>query len=110
YFASEAKALLRVLPDLRAFDEAAVAEFLAFGCVLESKTLFRGIRCLDGGSLWLFQNGECTKDRYFDPETWVRQPALTAEAFASEFEETFSRVLPSYVGSGAGLGISLTGG
>jgi asparagine synthase (glutamine-hydrolysing) len=110
YFASEAKALLRVLPDLRAFDEAAVAEFLAFGCVLESKTLFRGIRCLDGGSLWRFQNGECTKDRYFDPETWVSQPALTAEAFAAEFEETFSRVLPSYVGTGAGLGISLTGG
>ena len=110
YFASEAKALLRVLPDLRALDDAAVAEFLAFGCVLESKTLFRGIRCLDGGSLWLFENGACTANRYFDPDTWVRQPALTAEAFASEFEETFSRVLPSYVGSGAGLGISLTGG
>jgi len=110
YFASEAKALLRILPDLRALDDAAVAEFLAFGCVLESKTLFRGIRCLDGGSLWSFQDGSCTKDRYFDPESWVHQPALTAQAFASEFEETFSRVLPSYVGNGAGLGISLTGG
>jgi asparagine synthase (glutamine-hydrolysing) len=110
YFASEAKALLRVLPHLRALDDDAVAQFLAFGCVLESKTLFRGIRCLEGGTLWLFKNESCAKSRYFDPETLVHQPALTAEAFSSEFEETFSRVLPRYVGSGADLGISLTGG
>ena len=45
-----------------------------------------------------------------DPDTWVRQAPLTADAFATEFEHTFSRILPRYVGTGAGLGISLTGG
>src|SRR5882757_8579284 len=32
YFASEAKALLGVLPKLRAFDEEGVEQYLAFGC------------------------------------------------------------------------------
>ena len=35
YFASEAKALLRILPQARAFDEEGVAQFLAYGCTLE---------------------------------------------------------------------------
>ena len=34
YFATEAKALLRVLPQLRAFDPEGMTDFLAFGCTL----------------------------------------------------------------------------
>jgi asparagine synthase (glutamine-hydrolysing) len=43
YFASEAKALLRVLPELRRFDEEGIGQFLAFGCTFNPRTLFRGI-------------------------------------------------------------------
>ena len=43
YFASEAKALLAVLPELRAFDDTGVAQFLAFGSTLGGHTLFRGL-------------------------------------------------------------------
>src|SRR5438876_8660783 len=68
YFASEAKALLRILPELRAFDERGVAQFLTFGCTLESQTLFRGVQLLPGGSLWSFENGNCHKRKYFSPE------------------------------------------
>ena len=46
YFASEAKALLHALPELRAFDEEGVTQFLTFGCTLEQRTLFRGINIL----------------------------------------------------------------
>ena len=46
YFASEAKALLRVLPELRAFDREGVAQFLTFGCTLGQRTLFRGVQLL----------------------------------------------------------------
>ncbi len=42
YFASEAKALLAVLPELRAFDDTGVAQFLAFGSTMDGHTLFRG--------------------------------------------------------------------
>ena len=110
YFASEAKALLRILPELRAFDERGVAQFLTFGCTLESQTLLRGVQLLPGGSLWSFKNRNCHKRKYFSPETWESQSSLTAEAFEAEFEETFKRILPRYFQSDFKIGISLTGG
>jgi len=110
YFASEAKALLRILPELRAFDEEGVTQFLTFGCTLKWQTLFRGVQLLPGGSLWSFENGKCHKQKYFFPETWELQPALTAEAFEAQFQETFKRVLPRYFKAESKIGISLTGG
>lgn len=110
YFASEAKALLRVLPKLREFDDQAVGEFLTYGCTLESRTLFRGIQQLPGASMWSFENGKCHKRRYFSPETWEAQSPLAPEDFESQFQETFERVLPRYFRSETDLGISLTGG
>src|SRR5438105_459272 len=46
FFASEAKALLRILPELREFDVEGVAQFLTFGCTLGGRTFFRGIEFL----------------------------------------------------------------
>jgi asparagine synthase (glutamine-hydrolysing) len=110
YFASEAKALLRILPELRAFDEQSVAQFLAFGCTLEWRTLFRGVQLLPGGSAWSFEGGNCHKRKYFSPKTWEAQPALSVESFESEFQESFKRILPRYFESESKIGISLTGG
>ena len=110
FFASEAKALLRVLPDLRAFDREGVAQFLAFGCTLGQRTLFQGVQLLPGGSVWSFQNGKCQKRKYFSPKSWEFQPILSAEAFVAEFQETFQRILPRYFESESRTGISLTGG
>jgi asparagine synthase (glutamine-hydrolysing) len=110
YFASEAKALLRILPELRAFDEEGVAQFLTYGCTLEWRTLFRGIQLLPGASVWSFERGRCQKRKYFSPETWEAQPTLSVENFESEFQETFKRILPCYFESGSKIGISLTGG
>jgi asparagine synthase (glutamine-hydrolysing) len=110
YFASEAKALLRILPELREFDVDGVAEFLTFGCTLGSRTLFRDIQLLPGGSLWSFQGGNCHRGKYFSPESWESQPVLSAESFEAEFEETFKRILPRYFESESRIGISLTAG
>ena len=110
FFASEAKALLRVLPELRAFDREGVAQFLAFGCTLGQATLFRGVQLLPGGSVWSFQNGKCQKRKYFSPKSWESQPILSAEAFEAEFQETFQRILPRYFESESRTGIALTGG
>lgn len=111
FFASEAKALLRVVPALRAFDDEGVAQFLTFGCTLAGRTLFRDLRFLPGGSVWTF--GKHTgnrKEQYFRPEQWESQAALTEEAFERAFLETFARILPQYVSSDSLTGISLTGG
>lgn len=110
YFASEAKALLRIFPKLRAFDETGVAQLLSLGCTLDSRTLFRGVELLPGGSIWSFERGGCRKRNYFSPKTWESQPPLSTEAFQSQFQETFAQVLPRYFESSAKIGVSLTGG
>jgi asparagine synthase (glutamine-hydrolysing) len=110
FFASEAKALLRILPDQRAFDEEGVAQFLAFGCTLGGRTLFRGVDLLPGGSVWSFEKGTCHRRKYFSPETWESQPTLSAESFEAKFQETFTRIMPRYLESDSKIGISLTAG
>src|ERR1051326_515500 len=110
YFASEAKALLRVLPETRSFDSNGVAQFLSYGCTLEGSTLFRGIERLAGGSLWSFAGGRCRQDRYFSPAAWESETVLSAKDFETEFQDTFNRVLPRYFESPNPTGISLTGG
>jgi asparagine synthase (glutamine-hydrolysing) len=111
YFASEAKALLAVLPQLRAFDETGVAQYLAYGCTMGERTLFRGISLLPGGSKWAVESGAVrSKGRYFRPETWEAQEPLSAEQYRREFSETFQRILPRYSEGGESVGIALTGG
>ena len=110
YFASEAKALLRILPRLRDFDERGVAEFLAFGCTLDDRTLFRGVQMLPGASLWSFRSGRCQRAKYFLPRAWETQPALSPTRYEAELQETFKAILPRYFESESRIGISLTGG
>jgi asparagine synthase (glutamine-hydrolysing) len=110
YFASEAKALLRVLPDLREFDSEGVAQFLTFGCTLEGKTLFRGVKSLAGGSIWTFADTDCNKRKYFSTESWESQPVLSPDSFMEEFEHTFKRTLPRYLDGREKLGMALTAG
>jgi asparagine synthase (glutamine-hydrolysing) len=110
FFASEAKALLRILPNLRDFDPEGVAQFLAFRCTLGSRTLFRGISILPGGSLWSFEVGNCRKERYFSPQVWEAQSPLSGEAFELDFQDKFKRVLRRYFESECRIGVSLTAG
>lgn len=110
YFASEAKALLRVLPELRQFDRTGVVEFLTYGYTLDSRTLFSGIRSLPPSSLWSFQRGIRREQKYFSPEKWESQSTIPPEDFTAEFEGTFKRIVPRYLQPEAGLGISLTAG
>ena len=111
YFASEAKALLAVLPELRAFDPDGVADFLAFGSCRGTRTLFKGIERLAGASLWMFDSGETTKRQtYFDPSEWENLEPLTVEQFESAFVETARTVIPVYAKADTGVGFSITGG
>lgn len=110
YFASEAKALLTVRPELREFDRDGLAQLLGFGCTLEWKSIFRGIGVLPGGSLWTLDPGHCQKRKYFTPETWEAAAPLTPPEFQARLEATLKRILPYYVKTKENLGISLTAG
>lgn len=110
YFASEAKALLSILPQLREFDLEGVSQFLDYGCTLRSRTLFRGIQKLPEASLWCFEGLKRREGKYFLPETWEQRSALTAEEFTAEFQATLERILPRYFVTDSRSAISLTGG
>jgi len=111
YFASEAKALLRVRPELRRFDPRGLGEWFACGAPLQNRTLFPGVSLLPGGSAWTQEPGMALrKECYFTPESWERQTALAPAAYAEELKATFARILPRYFEGPERVGLSLTGG
>lgn len=111
YFASEAKALLRVVPALRALDDESVSEFLDFGSVGADRTLFRGVRLLPAGSLWVFRRGRCQRrERYFDPAVLPAGDVLPMAAFTESFTDTFRKIIPRYVQPSGAVAVSVTGG
>jgi asparagine synthase (glutamine-hydrolysing) len=111
YFSAEAKAILAVLPELRAPDPQGLGEFVACSCVLENRTIFKGIHVLPGGSSWSFRNvSEIKKDTYFQPREWEEQASLDPEGFYQELRGAFSRNLPRYFSGREQVGMTLTGG
>jgi len=65
YFASEAKALLPFLPEIRTND-AALAEYLTFQYTIGKRTLFEGIHQLMPGHALAVENGQVKVWRYWD--------------------------------------------
>jgi asparagine synthase (glutamine-hydrolysing) len=111
YFASEAKSILAVRPELRSLDSRGLGEFISCGAVLENRSLFPGIEVLPPGSAWIFQDGELQKkSSYFQPTEWEEQGTLDEPSFYTEFREAFTRNLPRYLGGSEPVAMSLTGG
>ena len=111
YFAAEAKAILKVRPELRQADPRGLGEFVVCGCVLENRTLFPGIYLLPPGSAWLFRNGVLDKKAaYFEPREWEAQERLEPEAYYARLRDAFVQSLPRYFNGHERVGISLTGG
>jgi asparagine synthase (glutamine-hydrolysing) len=111
YFSAEAKSILAILPQLRSIDPRGLGEFIASGCVLEDRTLFRGIYALPPGSAWRFRGGALeSKAAYFEPREWEEQEPLDAESYYDELRHAFTTRLPRYFDGGERIGVSLTGG
>jgi asparagine synthase (glutamine-hydrolysing) len=111
YFAAEAKAILAVRPELRSLDPRGLGEFVAYGCVLQNRTLFRNIDALPPGSAWSFRGGILEKKAtYFEPREWEDQERLDAPTYYTELRDTLARTLPRYFNGPERVGLSLTGG
>lgn len=111
FFASEAKALLKVFPQLRQMEMQGLGELFTLGCVLQDRTLFKGVSLLPPASVWTFKPQQTvTKQRYFSRETWETQETLSATNYYERLKETFVRILPRYFRSGEKMSMSLTGG
>jgi asparagine synthase (glutamine-hydrolysing) len=111
YFASEAKALLKILPNTRQLDLRSLGEAFCCEAILQNRTLFSGISLLPPGSSWVFSKGEPVKKKtYFKREEWESQPQLSESCFYETLKETWARVLPKYFLGNQPIGLSLTGG
>jgi asparagine synthase (glutamine-hydrolysing) len=111
YFATEAKAILAVCPQLRTVDPQGLGEFVAMSCVLEDRTIFKDIHLLPAASSWTFKNTRLdSKKKYFDPRQWEEQTPLTPESYYKELSSTLSTALPRYFSGRQQLGIAMTGG
>lgn len=110
-FASEAKALLAIAPKTRHLDERGVAEQFSVGCVLQNRTLYRGIALLPPASCWCFhRDGRRERLRYFDPRCWEGLPPLTEAQYTERLIETYRSAAPRYLTSPAELALSMTAG
>lgn len=111
FFASEAKALLKVCPELRILNTQGLGELLSCDCVLENRTLFNQVYLLPAGSCWIFEHGCLSgKTSYFDVSLWENQTWLDREFLLESLLSTFKKVLLRYFRSPQKIGISLTGG
>jgi asparagine synthase (glutamine-hydrolysing) len=111
YFSSEAKAILKICPELREIDMKSLGEFFCCECVLENRTLFKNIFLLPCSSAWTFQKDIIPqKKSYFRPDAWENQTWLEKEFFYTRLFETFNKILPRYFRAGQSIGMALTGG
>jgi asparagine synthase (glutamine-hydrolysing) len=111
YFAGEAKAILAAQPEHRGIDQRSLGEFVACSCVLENRTIFKGIEVMPGGSTWTFRNAELeSRSTYFEPRQWEEQDPLNPDTYYQELRSTLWNRLPNYFGGRQPIGISMTGG
>jgi asparagine synthase (glutamine-hydrolysing) len=111
YFSSEAKALLKICPELREIDMKSLGEYFCCECVLENRTLFKNIFLLPCAAKWIFQKDIIPKkDFYFRQDVWENQTWLEKDFFYDRLRETFNKILPRYFRAEQTIGISLTGG
>jgi asparagine synthase (glutamine-hydrolysing) len=111
YFSSEAKSLLKALPELRKLDLRSLGEFFSCACILQNRTLFSGIALLPPGSAWTFRPGQpVEKQLYFRAEQWEQQPTLEEAEYYERLKETWPRILSRYLRGPQRVALSLTGG
>jgi asparagine synthase (glutamine-hydrolysing) len=110
-FASEAKALLAVRPDLRQLDPRGLGELLSCGCVLENRSLFSGVLTVPAATIKIFYNGALTRNySYFRADEWESQEALSPQDYQAQLLENFPRAVRRCMATDQSLAISLTGG
>jgi asparagine synthase (glutamine-hydrolysing) len=111
YFSAEAKAILKVCPELRVIDPRGMGELVSCGCVLENRTVFKNISVLPPASAWVFRRGVIErKSSYFDPKEWEHQETLVLEQYYQQLRDIFSQNISKYFGGYQPIGVSLTGG
>jgi len=109
YIFSEAKALLKLFPQLRSMDMESFAEYICYDCVLNNRTFFKGIELMPNGSAWTYHNEILEKKKYFNVSDWENLPALSNEDYIEGFNATFNKIVSKYFDPNPAT-LALTGG
>ncbi|MBV9623752.1 MAG: asparagine synthase (glutamine-hydrolyzing) [Acidobacteria bacterium] len=110
-FGSEIKVLLEH-PDVRPeFNRAALPEYLAFGYLSGTDTMYQGIRKLMPGHwLEISERGELKIEQYWDLETAADKPAHAEAYYVNSYRELLEEAVQSHLMSDVPLGVFLSGG
>ena len=109
YFASEAKAIVAVAPQTRYLDVNGLGELLSCGCTLGTRSLFREIEVLPGGTTVTFDEDSSRGWTYFDRSPLENIPAGDAAEFLEEFPSRLSDAVRQSLRTPRAA-LSLTGG
>ncbi len=106
--ATHPAALLAYPNASREVDPVGLADYLAFGHVLGSKTLFKGIELLPGATMLVWAEGKLAARRYWVPNAPLAKPVTEAdlEAFCCAFNE----VVAEMISVGEPVSMALSGG
>jgi asparagine synthase (glutamine-hydrolysing) len=108
FFASEAKALLPFLPEIRT-DSSALAEYLTFQYTIGARTLFEGIDVLPPGHTLVVSEGGVTIRRYWDVQYAVDFDH-SPRYFETRFEELVADSMNVHLRSDVPIGGYVSGG
>lgn len=107
-FASEIKALLPLLPDIRT-DAGAFAEYLTFQYTIGEHTLFEGVKQLMPGHQLVVENGKVRIERYWDVHYEIDYDH-TAHYFEGRMRELLDDSINVHLRSDVPVGSYLSGG
>jgi len=109
-FGSEIKAILAYTVQ-REFNHHELAEYLAFGYLSGSDTMFAGIHKLQPGhTLELSELGQLQLERYWDLSTEVDPEPRPDAYYVQTYRELLERAVTSHLMSDVPLGMFLSGG
>ena len=108
YFASEAKALLPFLKEIKT-DESALAEYLTFQYNIGEKTLFHGVFQLLPGHALIIENGRLKIWRYWDVKYQI-EFKQSSKYFQSRLRELMEDTIELHGRSDVPVGSYVSGG
>jgi asparagine synthase (glutamine-hydrolysing) len=110
-FGSEIKSILSY-PGIRAqFNTGVLSEYLAFGYVASSQTMFSGIqKLLPGHTLKIDTDGQLSVERYWDISMRAEEEIRPEAYYVKTYRELLEECVSSHLMSDVPLGVFLSGG
>lgn len=109
-FAGEIKGLLALSWVGRTINKSAMADFLAFNCVLGDKTPLTSVYLLPAATVMTIRDGKITKNNYWSLEYTPDPPARSDEDWVDEMVDRLILAVQRRLNGSEKIGLSLSSG